>query len=289
MADARYAMSGGLTGEPGVTTESSVSAVSWQAILGGAVVAVATTVVLLALGAGLGFSAISPWPNSGASAATFSIAAGIWLVVVQWLSSATGGYVTGRLRTKWVRIHDDEIFFRDTAHGFMTWAVATVLGAALFASAVSATVGTVTQAASTVASGAAQGAGSVASASGYTVDSLFRGQRPDLASSSQQSTAEATRILANAVSAGEMPAADRTYLAQQISQRTGISQDDAQKRVDDAVASAKAAATKAREVADAARKSAAMTSIFLALSMLIGAFIASAAAAYGGNLRDEHS
>jgi hypothetical protein len=268
--------------------ESLASAVSWQAILGGAVVAVATTIILLALGVGLGFSSISPWPNAGASVTTFSIAAGIWLIVVQWLSSATGGFVTGRLRTKWVRIHNHEVFFRDTAHGFVTWAVATLFGAAVLASVMSSVASTATQAASTVASGAAQGAGMAAAASGYTVDGLFRGTKPELASSSTHESVEATRILTNAVSSGSLPAEDRTYLAQQIAQRTGISDDDAQKRVDTAIASAKAAATKARDVADAARKSAAQASIFLALSMVIGAFIASAAAAYGGSLRDEH-
>lgn len=276
---------GALQGYPGTTIESAVSAVSLWAIIGGAVAAVATTVVLVLLGAGLGFSAVSPWPNSGATAATFSIAAGIWLVIVQWLSSAIGGYITGRLRTRWVRVHVHEVFFRDTAHGFLAGSLATLIAVFVLSSAVSSAVGTATQAASTAVSGAAQGAGA---ASGYTVDSLFRGQKPELASTSQQSQTEATRILGNAVTAGEMPPADRIYLAQQIAQRTGISQDEAQKRVDDTIASAKAAATKAREAADTARKSAAKASIFLALSMLIGAFIASVTAAFGGSLRDEH-
>ena len=155
-----------------------MSAISWKAILGGAVAAAASTVVLLALGVGFGLSSISPWPNSGASAVTFSIVAGIWMIVVQWLSAAIGGYLTGRLRTKWVRLHTHEVFFRDTAHGFLTWAVASLLGAFILASAASSAIGTGTQAAATVASGAAQGAGNAART--YDVDTLFRGEKADL-------------------------------------------------------------------------------------------------------------
>jgi polyhydroxyalkanoate synthesis regulator phasin len=239
--------------------------------------------VLVLLGLGLGFAAISPWPNAGATAATFSIVGGIWLIVVQWLSSGVGGFITGRLRTKWVNVHTHEVFFRDTAHGFLTWGVAALLGAFIVASAASSAVGTATRAAGTVASGAAQGA-----ARAYNVDTLYRGQKPEVASTNQQTQSETTRILARGMETGSVSDSDRSYLVDQVAARTGLSHDDAQKRVDDVIAQEKAAETNAREVADAARKSAAVVSIFTALSMLIGAFIASAAAAYGGSLRDEH-
>src|SRR5215467_11786170 len=108
-----------------VTCESSNSAVSWPAIISGAFVALAIALVLVTLAAGFGLVSISPWPNSGASATTFGITTGIGLIVVHWLASASGGYITGRLRTKWVGVHTHEVFFRDTAHGFLTWAVAT--------------------------------------------------------------------------------------------------------------------------------------------------------------------
>src|ERR1700722_2040260 len=286
MLNPQRVASGAPLDEVDYPAESSVSAISWKAILGGAVAAASTSVVLVALGLGLGFASISPWPNAGASAATFSIVAGIWLIVVQWLSSGVGGFVTGRLRTKWVNVHTHEVFFRDTAHGFLTWSVAALLGVFIVASAATSTIGTATRAAGTMASGAAQGAGSAARA--YDVDSLFRGQKPELASTNQQTQAEATRILARGMQSGDIPANDRSYLADQVAARTGISHDDAQKRVDDVIAQEKAAETKARQVADDARKSASAVSIFTALSMLIGAFIASAAAAYGGSLRDEH-
>jgi len=268
---------------PGIATEASVSAVSWQAILGGAAADASITIVLVLLGLGLGFAAISPWPNAGATAATFSLVGGIWLIVVQWLSSGIGGFVTGRLRTKWVNVHTHEVFFRDTAHGFLTWAVAALFGAFVMASAVSSAVGTATRAAGTAVSGSAQ-----AAARAYDVDMLYRGEKPELAASDQQTQMETTRILARGMANGGVSDADKAYLVDQVAARTGLSHDDAQKRVDDVIAQEKAAETKAREVADAARKSASAVSIFTALSMLIGAFIASAAAAYGGSPRDEH-
>jgi len=270
--------------------ESAVSAVSWAAIIGGAVAAASATLVLLALGSGLGLASISPWRNAGASATAFTVGAGIWLIVVQWLSSGLGGYITGRLRTKWVGTHTHEVFFRDTAHGFLTWALASVIGALMLASAASSAIGTATQATATAASGAAQGAGAAASMAqsrDYDVDTLYRGEKPEMAATDPATRAETTRILAKGITSGDVPAADRTYLAQLIASRTGISQDDAQKRVESVVAQEKDAEAKARQAADTARKSASAVSIFTALSMVIGAFIASAAAALGGSLRDE--
>jgi hypothetical protein len=259
--------------EPVTATESAVAAVAWRAILAGAAAAAASSLVLLALGAGLGFSAISPWANAGVSATTFTVGVGVWLMITQWLSSGIGGFVTGRLRTKWVRLHTHEVFFRDTAHGFLTWAVATLI----VAYAVSSAVGTATQAAATGVSGSPPG---TTAAMSYDVDTLFRGQRADVAASSQQAHAEAARILAASLKAGDMAAADRAYLAQLIAARTGIAQADAQKRVEDVVLREKVAA-------DAARKAASMAGFFTAIAMLIGAFIASVAAAYGGNVRDD--
>jgi len=282
---------------PAVAEESSQSAVSWAAIISGAVVAIAVTLVLLSLGAGLGLTSISPWPNEGASAKTFAITTGIGLIVVQWLASATGGYMAGRLRTKWVGVHTHEVFFRDTAHGFLAWSLATLVGSIFLASAASSIVGGGVDAAATVAGGAAQGGAqssmqgtSVVSA--YDVDSLFRSNHPDQpanpqAASSQTEDAQAARILGYGLTNGGVSAQDRSYLAQLVATRTGLSQPDAQKRVDDVVAREQALVTKAKQEADAARKATAQFAIFTALSMLIGAFIASAAAAYGGSLRDE--
>jgi hypothetical protein len=116
-----------VAGEAGHTLELSASAISWAAIIGGASAAVALSLILLALGSGFGLASVSPWPNSGASVTTLTVMTAIWLVVVQWISSGLGGYLTGRLRTKWVGVHTHEVFFRDTAHGLLAWAVELVL------------------------------------------------------------------------------------------------------------------------------------------------------------------
>jgi hypothetical protein len=243
-------------------------------------------VVLTSLGAGLGLTTISAWPNSGASVTTFTISAGIGLIVVQWLSSALGGFITGRLRTKWTGIHTHEVFFRDTAHGFLSWALTTIVSTVLLAAATSSIVGGGVRAASTVAGGAAQAATS--GMSSYSVDSLFRSDHIDASASNQDVAAQASRILANGVRNGDVPPGDRTYLAQLVAAKTGLPQADAQKRVDDTIASTKEAETKARQAADAARKATATFAIFTALSLMIGAFIACVAATFGGNIRDEY-
>jgi hypothetical protein len=270
--------------------ESPVSAASWPAIFAGAITAAATSLILVALGSGIGLASVSPWPHSGASATTFTVMTAIWLIVVQWGSSLIGGYMTGRLRTKWVGTHTHEVFFRDTTHGFVTWALATVIGAALLASVLGAVTENGVQAASTVAAGAAQGAAaSMGNAvAPYDIDRLLRPVSPDTDGSKSDGRGEVTRILTNGASTGDVSADDRAYLAKLVAARTGVSEPEAQKRVEDTIAAEKATELKAREAADAARKAAATTSIFMALSMLIGAFIASASAALGGRLRDLH-
>jgi hypothetical protein len=258
----------------------SISATSWGAILGGAFVIAATSLLLLALGAGFSLSTISPWPYAGVSATTFGVISIIWLVVIQWVSSGIGGYVAGRLRTGWHGVHTDEAYFRDTAHGVMAWAVAAIFTAAVLAGAASVLTGS----AATVASGAGQGAAqnnAATNPSPYIVDTLFRSDRPDTGAAAQDPRPEATRILATALRPGsEVSATDKTYLARLIAARTGISQEEAQKRVDDAI-------TSARQAADTARKAARNLALVTAFSMLIGAFIAGVAAKIGGHHRDD--
>jgi hypothetical protein len=258
----------------------AISATSWGAILGGAFIIAAIALILIALGTGFSLSTVSPWPYAGVSATTLGVITIIWLVIVQWVSSGIGGYVTGRLRTTWTALHTDEVYFRDTAHGVMAWAVAAVVSAAVLAGAASVLTGS----AATVASGAAQGAAqnnAATSPSPYIVDMLFRTDRPDAASADQDTRPEATRILATALRpGGEISATDKTYLAHLIAARTGISQDEAQKRVDDAI-------TSARQAADTARKAARNLALVIAFSMLIGAFIAGVSAKIGGHHRDD--
>src|SRR6202167_5714050 len=127
--------------------EAHSSGVSWAAVIAGAFVAAALSLILLALGTGMGLSSVSPWSNTGASASTIGKAGIVWLIIIQIIASAMGGYLAGRLRTKWATIHTDEVYFRDTAHGFLVWAVGLVVTASFLASAATAMIG-----------GAAQGA-----------------------------------------------------------------------------------------------------------------------------------
>jgi len=107
---------------PEASVESSASGVHWGAIFAGAVGAVGVTIILVSLGPGLDPATVSPWTPSSTPPATFGIAAGIWLIITQWLSAGLGGYLAGRLREKWMGVRTDEVLFRDTAHGLLAWA-----------------------------------------------------------------------------------------------------------------------------------------------------------------------
>jgi hypothetical protein len=111
---------------------SASARTDWPAIAGGALGAIAVTIILFTAGSGFGFATVEPWSFTNRAPETFAIGAGIWLVVMQWLSAAFGGYLAGRLRTRWVGLRTDEVLFRDTAHGLLAWALATVIVAALF-------------------------------------------------------------------------------------------------------------------------------------------------------------
>jgi hypothetical protein len=258
--------------------EPSISGVSWGAVAAGAIVSCALTFVVLAFGVGLGLSLVSPWAGSGVSASTFKIGTGLYLVVIAMLSSSIGGYIAGRLRSRWIGVHSDEVYFRDTAHGFIAWAFATVLGAVLLASPASSLIGG-------TASTVTQGAASAAQASGPMdeyVDTLLRSNMPPAPSAGNGSDprGELTRLfIASFRNGTDLKAADREYVSKVIASRTGLSQADADKRVSEVV-------TQAKSDIDAARKAAAQLAFWFTASLLIGAFCASLAATEGGSLRD---
>jgi hypothetical protein len=271
-----------------------VSAVSWPAIIAGGFVAAAMTLLLLALGAGIGFSVVSPW--SGLPDITTTKAAtvgGIFMAVTTVMSSALGGYITGRLRIRWAAsTAADEVYFRDTAHGVLAWAFATVMGAALLASV-----------ATVVSGGAVAGAGSGAMSARDNgrspmlldpmLDRLFRPDYVALSGGTGQRAAgvfaagrdltvdrdAAARILRSRT---EPAADDRQYLAQMVAARTGLAPADAERRVTTVEAEARAAL-------DAARRAAMQLSFWLVASMLLGAFAAGLTATEGGAARDGRS
>ena len=118
------------------TASASSSAVSWASIFAGATGAAALSLILLMLGTGLGLSSVSPWAHDGISKTSFGVSTVLWVTFTQLVASGMGGYLAGRLRTKWVEIHGDEIYFRDTVHGFLAWAVSSLVTAALLTSVV---------------------------------------------------------------------------------------------------------------------------------------------------------
>jgi hypothetical protein len=261
------------TGAAGVV-ETAGAGVSWPAVLAGGIVSCALTLVLLSFGLGLGLSVVSPWGSAGVSATTFKIGTGLYLVVIAMLSSSIGGYLAGRLRTKWTGVHTDEVYFRDTAHGFIAWAFASVLGAILLASPASSIIG-----------GSAGGASQAIAASqsspvdGY-IDTLLRSDTAASSATPAESRAEMSRLFMATTKAGnDAKPADRTYLGKLVAARTGLTQADADKRVTDVTNQAKADV-------DAARKATAQLAFWLTASLLIGAFCASLAATEGGGLRD---
>ncbi|QJP13265.1 hypothetical protein G3545_06140 [Starkeya sp. ORNL1] len=283
--------------------ESAQSAVSWGAIIAGAAVGAALTITLVSLGAGLGLVSISPWSNSGVSATTLGVLAVAWLLAVQLFASGVGGYIAGRLRTTWVGVHTDEVFFRDTAHGFAVWAVATLVSATLLASALA----TVTSGAANVAGAAVQAGGQAASAAvgatganantdgqspvAYFTDMLFRTQTPPAQGDVGNARAEVGRILARSAINGDLSADDKAYVSQVVARETGLSPQDAEKRVNDVLAKAKATAdevaAKAKQAAETARKVGIYTSLWVFVSLLVGAFSATYFATVGGRLRDD--
>ncbi len=256
--------------------EPSVSGVSWGAIAAGAVVSCALTLVLLAFGVGLGLSVVSPWSGAGVSATTFKIGTGIYLIVVAMLSSSIGGHIVGRLRHRWAGVHTNEVYFRDTAHGFVSWAFASVIGAILLATPATSLVGSGISAAGQGAAAASNRSGPM---DGY-VDTLLRPQTPSAQGNADDSRGEMLRLFTSSFrNGGEMKVNDREYVAKVVAARTGLSQADADKRVNDVV-------TQIKSDTDAARKATAQLAFWLTASLLLGAFCASLAATEGGGLRD---
>jgi hypothetical protein len=261
--------------------EAYSTGVSWAAVIGGAFVSAALALILLSLGTGLGLSSVSPWSNMGAASSTIGKAAIAWLIVTQIIASAIGGYLAGRLRTKWVHVHTDEVYFRDTAHGLLVWALGLVVTAAFLTSAATSVAGVAVQRADSTGPLTETAAdASIPNPTAYIIDTLFRSangaiaERNDIAERS-----EATRIIAHAVRRGDLPAADKTYLAQVVSARTGLNESDANSRVSDVFA-------EAQQSADNTRKALAHLSLWLFVALLSGAFCASYAGTIGGRQRD---
>ena len=253
--------------------------VSWSGVIGGAFVIAALSLILLALGAGFGLAVISPWSNTGRSVGTVETIGLIWVIVTQVIASALGGYLAGRLRTRWESLHNDEVHFRDTANGFLAWAIALVVTTAFLASAAARLAGNAEPAGDAPAATNAVGRGDRLTANGYFVDRLFRSDHPSAAENDPVVRAEAGRAMDNALRNNQDSAADTAYLAQLVAAKTGLTANDAQQRVSQTMADA-------RQSLDRARSVTARVLLWTFLALLIGAFCASFAATIGGKQRD---
>ncbi len=280
--------------------ETTRSAVSWGAVIAGAIIGAALTIALITGGSGLGFLAVSPWQNDGASGTTLAVGTIVWLLVTQIIAYGISGYVTGRLRTKWTDVQSDEVYFRDTAHGFLVWALSSIIGFILLGSIAASIVSGTTQAGASLV-GASAGAASAAAGPAvlnkddafsldYYTDTLLRSKNPSQADTQKSNHNEVSTILTRSLIRGELSKEDKDYLISVIAQRAEITEAEARSRLQDVTDDAKQAVdqleTQAREVADAARKAAAVFALWAFASLLLGAFVASFAATIGGRARD---
>jgi hypothetical protein len=174
---------------------------------------------------GTWLSTVLPYAASGVSATIFKIGTGLYLIVIAMLSLSIGGYFAVRLRTGWVGVHSDEVYFRDTTHGF----IASVLGAVLLASP-----------GGSLNSGGASGAMQGAAAAGHGgpmdgyLDALLRSDTPasPTAGNSSEFRGEMLRLFASSFqNGGELKPGDREYVSKVVAARSGLSQTDADKRV----------------------------------------------------------
>jgi hypothetical protein len=258
--------------------DASSTGISWPAVFGGALVEAAIALILVALGAGFGLAMASPW-TAGGSTAVLGAVGVVWLLVMQILASGLGGYLAGRLRSRWTTVHTDEVYFRDTAHGFLAWALGVVITVSLLASAVGSVLGAAARANGAIA-GAASPAGVTSAAPGsYYVDMLLRSNRAPDAGTDAAARAEGGRLLVHLLTHPDDATVDTSALSELVGARTGLSARDADARVTEVV-------THARQAVDTDRRAAEHVSFWTFIALLVGAFCASWAATIGGRQRD---
>jgi hypothetical protein len=265
-----YEMRDGLT-----RSEVRAPGVSWGGVVAGAFVMAALSLVMLALGTGMGVSAMPLW----AAAPTTHIGAGavIWLVLTEVVAAAIGGYVAGRLRVEWSSLNAREVRFRDRVQGFLVWAVSLLIMAAFLATGVTAIIGGAVTNAFTGAPGGM--AAQSSSPNEYFADALFRTDSIPPGKFDSGMRSEANLIMQNAIRTSLLPSQDRTYLVRLVSSQTGLIGPEAEKRVSEV-------ASEEMQQAQLARSAAAHSLDWAFVALLIGAFVACHAATIGGKERD---
>ncbi len=245
----------------GAHNESAQSSISWSAVIAGAVVSAALALILLVLCVGLKLTTVSPWVHN-ASATTLGMVTIVAAILIQLIASAVGGYIAGRLRTKWVEVHDDEVYFRDTAHGFIVWALATVASAAFLTTAASSAIGAAAGPMAMNAAPAVAAAAPTGAAAAPPADAASATTPPAITTPPATTTAAATTA---DTSASTPPTATPAPAAP---------------------AAIATAAGLTPEAQANARSAAAQTALWTFVALLVGAFSASLAATLGGRQRD---
>ncbi len=277
---------------PAASDTNEHSYVDWPAIFAGTVLATAISFVLLTFGSAIGLSLTSAYEGRGMTLFWFAIAAALWVLWVQISSFTAGGYLTGRLRRRNYDATEHESDIRDGSHGLVMWALAVLIGAFVALTGVSAAVSTATSAASTVAAGAAAGAAGnaddmMSDGNSLLVDRLLRSTSATAQPTTADTRGEVTRIIGGALADDELQDADRQYLASVVSARSGISQEEAQARVDETWTQAQEAKAAAQEAAETARRIGLVAAFLTAASLFASALGAYFGATLGGNHRDK--
>lgn len=280
--------------------------IEWGPVILGAFAAAALSIVLMTFGAALGLSIVSPQPYAGLSARAIAILAAVYAAIVHVAAFAAGGYLAGRARTPWTDDDEVEQNFRDGSHGFAVWAIGIVVGAAIALTGGAAALGTAVKSTSAVAAAGTAGAAANPAAADLAgrlsltptdlaVDRLLAPAATPANGNGRVARGEIAMPIARTLATNirdrndTVDARDRTYLAQLVSQQTGMPQAEAETRVDEAYAQLKAAEQKARDVADQARKAALIAAFLAAATLAIGAAAACAGSALGARHRDEHT
>jgi hypothetical protein len=253
----------------------------WSAVFAGAIVAAGISFVLLAFGAGIGLSVLSPSPSWRNASMPLALLSGIWHLLISIAAFAVGGYLVGRMRGRLGPATPDEVEFRDGVHAAVMWGMAVIFTALLALAAARVLGPAYAEREASAPSSATSGAGEPRFVS-YEVDRLLRGadRRPAAdAVDNSEVRAEIGRALMAALDTSNYSGEDRAYLIRLVAVRTGIAPPEAERRVDTVVA-------QLRDKANRARRSAVLLAFLTAASLAVGLAVAWVAAGVGGRHRD---
>jgi hypothetical protein len=263
--------------DPPVVARAEVSApgaiyLHWNPVLAGAIVAAALSFVLLSFGSAIGLAVVSPSSSWRDTSSALALLGGLWLLLTALASFGLGGYLAGRLRTPWSVATPHEVEFRDGLHGLLVWGLAIIIG-----------VGLTFATARTLAGRADLTAPTASTAEpllALELDRLFRSdRRPSDPGNDTEIRAQAARIITAGLGHTSVAPDDRAYLIRLVAARTGLSQPDAEGRVNQAIA-------QSSEAIAGARHGAVIMAFMIAASLMLGAAVAWLAAAFGGQHRD---